>query len=162
MRENRRAQTGQVGLANRRLQPLGHLSDVCFQQLTTELEMRWCATADQSLEKCERPQSAGLSATSVAHRLEWSLNFSGNCWGPTFTCLSSSIRVQIICVIILRDLLFRARSKAGSQPRQTPPRHFSEYATNQELVPSPRHPASNFSIRACDAARKMAWRSNHD
>ena len=40
-RENRSVRIGQVGLANRRIQPLCHLSDVCFQQLTTEPEMLW-------------------------------------------------------------------------------------------------------------------------
>src|SRR5882762_2403728 len=40
--ENQRVQTGQVGfLANRRIQPLCHLSAVWFQQLTTEPEMLW-------------------------------------------------------------------------------------------------------------------------
>jgi hypothetical protein len=40
--ENRRVQTGQVSfLANRRIQPLCHLSGVYFQQLTTEPEMLW-------------------------------------------------------------------------------------------------------------------------
>jgi hypothetical protein len=34
-RENQRVQTGQVGLANRRIQPLCHLSAACFQQLPT-------------------------------------------------------------------------------------------------------------------------------
>jgi hypothetical protein len=35
IRVQQRARTGLVKLANRRLQPLGHLSDVCFEQLTT-------------------------------------------------------------------------------------------------------------------------------
>src|SRR5439155_21302406 len=34
-RENQRVQTGQVGLANRRIQPLCHLSAVWSQQFTT-------------------------------------------------------------------------------------------------------------------------------
>jgi len=41
--------TGQSELANRRLQPLGHLSGVCFQQLITtaliHLVHSWCTLA---------------------------------------------------------------------------------------------------------------------
>src|SRR6266436_5358701 len=44
--ENQRVQTGQVGLANRPIKPLWHLSAACFQQLSTVrkicLVCLWC------------------------------------------------------------------------------------------------------------------------
>src|SRR5712671_6106114 len=51
MNENRSMRTGQDELANRRIQPLCHLSAVCLQQLTTtallNLVHSWCTLVHQ-------------------------------------------------------------------------------------------------------------------
>src|SRR6267142_983478 len=52
------------GLANRRLQPLGHLSGVCIQQLTTLLYFIWRTVGAQST----REASGNLKRRHLHHR----------------------------------------------------------------------------------------------
>src|SRR5713226_8480749 len=73
------------GLANRRIQPLCHLSAVWFQQLTTELPILWWLNGGLTeLEGGKPPE--GLSAMTT------SPNFSSNCLRSFLAPLNSSIR----------------------------------------------------------------------
>src|SRR5271157_4866605 len=74
------------GLANRRLQPLGHLSGVYFQQLTTEPSdapvVKWWLDRREGW----KPPSAELSTIPSSPK------FSSNCRRSSRACLNSSIR----------------------------------------------------------------------
>src|SRR6266566_4731476 len=85
-REQQRAKARLVDLANRRIQPLCHLSAVCFQQLTTELPILWWLNGGLTELVGGKPPE-GLSAMTT------SPNFNSNCLRSPFACLNSSIRV---------------------------------------------------------------------
>src|SRR5713226_3664423 len=74
------------GLANRRIQPLCHLSAVWFQQLTTEVPILWWLNGGLTELEGAKPPPEGLSAMTT------SPNFNSNWRRSSFACLNSSIR----------------------------------------------------------------------
>src|SRR6267143_639707 len=76
----------QNGLANRRIQPLCHLSAVYFQQLTTESAIFWWPSGALTGDRGGKLTPVELSPTMA------SPNFNSNSCRSPFACLNSSIR----------------------------------------------------------------------
>src|SRR5882762_778737 len=74
------------GLANRRIQPLCHLSAACFQQVTTLPAIIWWPNGGLTGDKCGKPPSGELLAAAKS-----SPNFNSSCWRSACALFISSI-----------------------------------------------------------------------